>query len=331
MTLLLLLTLHTFASSPQPPVSLELAARASQLLASSSPLDRAWGCRLAAGLHQPALQFAVLDRLRSSRPHIEAAQDSPEYAVIQCLLDALIEQGGEVPVPDILPFHHRWPAETIILLARSNPGADSLDSLIHPDLPDTRWFALNNLLLARHPLHLRQRILAEFFPSHRIVITRPPLLRGGAPTGHGDGIPPTPPARRFSSGFPPISLYRLRLDPCDGCSILIEGPVTVYFQRVLVPSNESVVWPASTHGSTGGLEPSPARTSYRIACLARLLERTETQLRAAFLAQTTILYRSDAQVRREVGQALLAQTALLRQIPSRLPICIEILDLRRVR
>jgi len=292
------------------PVSIdtEMADRAKQLLESAQLKDKAWGVRIAAGLHLGGFQDRLIDQLRTSQKLRDAAADGPEYAYIQSLFDSLIELSAEVPADVIGPYWPRWQAEVVILLSRSRKTTDVLLDMQRERLGAAEWLAITNLLLTRRSGQLLERMLNGLPVRHSFYVPEPGnqngiLMPGPMHWDQGQGT-----RRTFPAGFPPVSLYTLTLNADSGNVLVAGGPRTVFFRRTLVPMNGSVQWPIDEEPMTI-IRPGDCELEY----LARLGDRPLEEVRRLFRPSTELKGRTAADISREVDKKLDDQIFDIRQ------------------
>ena len=288
----------------------DFAAQAKRRLASPNLAEKAWGARLAAGLRLPGFDDLLIDELRTHRDLRTAKIDGPEYAYIQAVLDSLIERETTVPAEVIKPYRLRWPTETLILLARTKDSTPTLLEMQAHYMDDTRWLAISNILLERRAGNLIERMLDGLPATHRFFVTASQKsfeVPGGVPGGTR-GIITGAPRRFFPAGFPAIALYQLTLTGGLGSVSIAEGPTSVFFRRVIVPSGGFIYWfddlqrPYQT-----------ARIEYKLEYLARLTGRSLVDVQSRFHSETIIQWRDANSLARQVEKRLDEQAAGLRQ------------------
>ncbi len=143
---------------PDSAIAAQQEALARQLLDSPRAADQAWGAYFTGRLNLGPLYQKLLALLAA--PAVGQNERESE-TVIQSLLDALIQ--SRLPVqPDLLrPYEVRWPAETLILLARTPDNEDKLLELRGTARSDGSWYAINNLLLKKKSARMFLRTLAS--------------------------------------------------------------------------------------------------------------------------------------------------------------------------
>ncbi|MBL0160153.1 MAG: hypothetical protein IPP47_24150 [Bryobacterales bacterium] len=177
-------------------------------------------------------------------------------------------------------------------------------------MDDTRWLAISNILLERRAGNLIERMLDGLPATHRFFVTASQKsfeVPGGVPGGTR-GIITGAPRRFFPAGFPAIALYQLTLTGGLGSVSIAEGPTSVFFRRVIVPSGGFIYWfddlqrPYQT-----------ARIEYKLEYLARLTGRSLVDVQSRFHSETIIQWRDANSLARQVEKRLDEQAAGLRQ------------------
>ncbi len=97
----------------------------------------------------------------------------PEDALIQAVADALIRFDASLPAQTVMHLYPRFPALTVILLARvrgaQQPLLDIFQGTRHRDL----WLAAGNLLVANPPPGFVRALLQYFFVSFVFRVVEP--------------------------------------------------------------------------------------------------------------------------------------------------------------
>jgi hypothetical protein len=311
-----LLALTAVSLSAQAPGSDIGAGRAIELLASPQWADQAWGAYAAGRLHDPALHELLIEHLRRARPsspQSSAGTYSPEFAYNAALFDALIQDGGIVPLDALKPFSRPQPqngffVQALILLSRS-PGRaeDTLLSLADaPELQcpasalcsvDLYWLAVNDLLLAMRSPRFFGKTLAEIrITSGFEVWDRPPATIGG---GTGGSIA-TSSHPSWPNGFPPVGLYYLADRPVPGSVALVPGVQAVDYVRMVPPARYDA-----------GFR-NAGRQQFRLEFLAAWNHREVVEAGRVFTPVTKVQWSNAAALSNAIKQRLDAQEADIR-------------------
>ena len=285
----------------------DFATQAKQLLESSSLSDRAWGVRLVEGLRLSGFEDVLRAELRASQGYRDARRDGPEYAYIQTLLGALIDLRIEVAPEIILPYRSRWGTEVVILLSRGKGNEAALLDMRGEDTPDPQWRAATNLLAWRRWPGLFEEMLEGVPVVHEFTV----VDQGehyGIPGGYGVPAWSSPPRRSFPTGFPSIWLYSLYTTTSNCVYLVADGPRRVCYERTLVPADGSAEWRDSTW-----IPDRTERIDRKLEYLAFLAQRTLKWMQQTFRPRTTIEWRNNPELIREVEKRLDEQVYDLRQ------------------
>ncbi len=213
--------------------------RAAQLN-STEPRDIAWGAYVAGTYHEtsaiPQLQRILFT---SSR-----ALDGERAAMIDAVLDALIQLSATVPASILRSYFERRPVQTLLLLAHT-PDRDPVLVALLADATGSRWYGIANLLLRDTESGLAVRLLSALTLRLNIEVRDDHLYSGrgmGSSVGCWDGIGVNPPH------FPPRAVYRLTSAAQPGALLLADGPRPVYYWRTLETSRQYGVGECSIGG-----------------------------------------------------------------------------------
>ena len=286
-------------------------ARARQLLQSSQWIDKAWGAYFAGRLHSDELREPLVEQLRAAAVLRDAPSWSEEHAFLLVLFDAAIESGITIPAEVLQPFEEKWTALVLILLARGQDSEDSLLRLAGEKSPDIVWLTANNLLADSKSQRWYMGLLGTVSITHRFTVYDPGFGQGsGGGTGggvYGDGGAALP------KGFPPVTIYTLQTRSMRGSVLLAPGPMNVYYERTVVPTDKQVGF-----GSGGA---SFRRDDMRGAYLAQLAGMTSSEVRSLLHPETGLEYRGTDAIRQSIEQSLDAQEeavgAMLQKIAKR--------------
>jgi hypothetical protein len=244
MTRLILMALPVaaaFAQQFEPFAATErqASAKATQLLQAPGYREKAWGAYLAGKYHlqdQAASLVSQLAALRELAGSILRG-DTPEFAVVQATLDALIQLGRPVDAAHLLPFQTQWTDEVLILLAQDpQANREALLAMATNALGDpigTRWVAIHNLLVEARSAGIAAKLLSEVNISHVFHVVDRSGFGPGEGSGQGGGVLCFG-AGDFAPGFPPIGVYELVFSPQTGDVILAPGTHPVYYHRTLL-------------------------------------------------------------------------------------------------
>jgi len=297
--------LLAFAINAQPtPYAVEIS-RASQLLRSVELSDKAWGAYIAAGLHESSLRDQLVSELKNASQYQDAKAFSAEHALVQALLDSLIQMRAAVPLEVIKLFEKRWRYEYFILLAACLEAEAELWRFREKSLPEMEWLAVNNLLLRAKSKRLLEEVVREVHLTHRFKMVghpRPPGSQVGivGGTADGPGNIERPAINHFPPEFPPIALYRLTLEPASGNVVLADGPRPVYFRRIVVLAAGTTLRGFGPSFMAGRFNAQ----SYLLDYIARLTRHSLDTVRQLFERQSTITWVNDPDFRAKANKEL---------------------------
>jgi len=168
-----------------------------------------------------------LVRLLTSAP---VTLDRERLALVDVVLDALIQLNARVPAADIVRFAEARPVQTLVLLTAATGREDVLvDQLAMSK--GYRWYAAANILLRDKSPGLARHLFSTVRLELTIVVSeREPgagASSGGASAGVGDGIGENPP------DFPPHAQYRFEAAARPGFVVLATGPHPIYYSRTV--------------------------------------------------------------------------------------------------
>jgi hypothetical protein len=291
------------------------AGRARELLASSQWVDQTWGAYAAGRLHDPALHELLIGQLRRARaypPRSSGGVYAPEFALDAAVFDALIQDGGAVPLDALTRFSRPRPpndffVQALILLSRS-PGAEGtlLALADGPELQcpesafcsvDLDWLAINDLLLGMRSQRFFGKTLRDIKITSKFEIwDRTPASRGSGSGGSiARGGHPT-----WPQGFPPVGLYYLADRPVPGGVVLAPGIRSVYYVRVVPPAR----YEEGFH--------NPGRQQYRLEFLAAWNHLDIAEAGKVFTPVTPVQWSGAAALSKTIEQRFDAQVADLR-------------------
>jgi len=181
-----------------------------RLLESTTPRDQAWGAWFA--VQAQARDLAPL--LRAVATGNMAAAEWQDTLATTAALDALIQLGTPQPAAWARSFFDRWPAQSLILLARG--GEDATAELLPLTSSQTgiRWLTAANVLLQRRAPGFAAILFRDLEIAADLTIVSKGnetlgSAGGGADVGVGHGASARVP------GFPPLAgTFRLRARRC---------------------------------------------------------------------------------------------------------------------
>lgn len=241
-TSIFLLAVAAFAQQgpPDPVIVMggiekQMGPLASAWMHSLDPRVRAWGAYLVLRDHRTE---AVPDLLAMVTvfPVVEevATQtDVDQHDAMLGVLDALIQLNVEVPAVDAQRIYTEFPAQALILLARSHQ--DTSPALLRIFKSERRWpaawLASGTLLLERRAEGFAAAV-AQGMTVHALVMVTEPGVgagSGGSSLCCGLGGVPSP-----KEGWPPLGVYAFagcgdRVQP--GASLLTGGTDPAYYSR----------------------------------------------------------------------------------------------------
>lgn len=268
------------------------------LLASSAAAERARGAFLAARHRLPEASPDLLGVVRGYPRH--AAEPGSAFAV-EAALDALIQLGARVggggagsELADLPP---RFDHPVIVLLAR-NPALHQHGLLRTVDRPaeagepthGAAVAAVLGLLLAQKTAGLASCAFKHLDPTVVVWVTRDG--RKSSADAAADTRPPADP-RRVPEGFPPIGFYRLVAGPDAKAKVAACGRWSIGYVRVVASAGEVVSFAPPK-------APQPAAHDAAVEALAELLGGRHRSLLAQLPRKSTIPYRDDDQLERDL-------------------------------
>jgi len=212
------------------------------LLASSDPVDQAWGAWMAGRLvaidAAPQLERVVREGLN------ESSQSFPARVTIG--LDALIEIGAR-PDPQLLnETSRRWPVQSLLLLSRLNAEADPVLLGIMAGSQGYQWFAAANMLQKRKAPGFAAQLLRGIEFVAEVVVSNEGNIgqgEGGRSSTIGDM------AGGAAPGHPPWTVYQFRACNDGRLGLLASGPTNVCYEKARLAAG---MIPALSSHDTGG-------------------------------------------------------------------------------
>ena len=270
----------------------------SALLASSDPVDQAWGAwmagRLVAVEAAPQLERVIRDGLAEALP-----------ARVVIALDALIEIGARTTPQLLKETADRWPVQSLLLLSRLDATADPVLLSIMSESHGYAWFAAANMLHRRKAPGLAVQLLKGMaFVAELVVSNEGGVGRGegGVSASVGDmagGVLP---------GYPPWTVYQFRACDDGRLGLLAAGPTNVCYEKARLTAGRI---PALSSHDIGG--PS---ADDRLKYFAREVNFPLTQA-----LQDQIRWTNDAALKRSmaelVGRLRTRHATLIRTLNER--------------
>ena len=212
----------------------QVAPLANAWLNSADARTRAWGAYVVLRDWHTELIPDLESMLRAHRAVEQAGApvDAEEHFVMLGVLDALIEFGAEVPASEARRIYDEFPAQSLILLARSQEDAmpallDIFGSKRHRP---PAWLAAGNVLF-QHRAAGFASLVVENLTVHALAIVADSNSgggTGGSSSCCGAGYPPP------KAGWPPLGVYAFggcgnNVQP--GAIMLAAGPDPAYYYR----------------------------------------------------------------------------------------------------
>ena len=235
-----------------------------------------------------------------------SATNTPEYAYVQSLFDALIQLGTSVPADVLLPFERQSTAEVILLLAHSPENEKALLSMMDQKLTAAERLTVSNQLFEKRSQPFFQKTLAELAITHVFEVKDADSFSGRCGGASGTGLE----QRRFTEGFPPIALYQLDFSEfgarsADDEIIAFPGPHNVYYRRNVIATNGEETWPDRVF--------FPGLNAYRLEYLAILNDKADDELSKLFFAYSRIRWQDAAQFNEEASMLLTDQASQIHE------------------
>ena len=206
-----------------------LADTIAQQLSSADARTIAWGA-FSAGAYQRVEAIPRLEQLLESPPPIGLDE---ERAVVDVVMDALIQLNARVPARLVVPYVQRRPVQAFVLLSRASDREGVLLELL-PQLSGMPWFAAANILLEDRSAGLAEHLIRTVKLRLTVHLTDTEGgglgVGGGGFMGIGCGVGQDPP------GYPPHAEYRFAFGPQRGLIVLAPGPRPVYYSRTVTSS-----------------------------------------------------------------------------------------------
>jgi len=220
-----------YRSAPQRATPREdpIAQRAAEItrdLGSADIRTVAWAAYDAGRYHLTDAAPSLV-RLLAPAP---APLDRERWALVDVVLDALIQLDARVPAAEIVKFAEPRPVQTLVLLT----AATGREGVLVDQLAMTkgyRWYAAANILLRDKSPGLARHLFGTVRLDLTIVVSeREPgagALGDSSSVGVGDGIGVNP------KDFPPHAQYRFEGAAWSGFVVLAAGPHPIYYSRTV--------------------------------------------------------------------------------------------------
>ncbi len=269
-----------------------------QLLRSPELRSKAWAAYLAASCGQRDRGPDLAAELDQMLPERKAGWNTPEYWVVQSLLDALIQLQQPVAPATALALRENWPTESMILLIQNAEASQpQLMFLLDTRLTDPEWLAATSTLIAsKTPGFALKTVQETRFSLDVSVVDAGAGFGGGIGSGSvmcGGGL-------RVPDGFPPVGLYGLTLTAVPGDTVLAAGTHPVYFRRTVADPEH----PADRGGEHGITD----RHMYRLELLSSLSGLPVETIRSVVSGLAEIRWSGLVAFRREHEAAIRTQT-----------------------
>jgi hypothetical protein len=287
---MLLVAAATTESRAQVPPSLPATADVETIrkhIQSDVPSEQAWGAWLA-GQTQRTELIPELVTLGSGRL---PTKDWASAALIDVVLDALVQLRAGPDASWSMQFFDAWPAQSLLLLSRA--GQDANATLVDLVRRQTgyRWLAAANLGVMRKAPGLAAVLLAGVAINADLIFTNSP--NQGFGVGDGADVSGADGMRPGVQGFPPSIHYYLTGHPQAGSVVLATGPATVYYVREVFP-------PGQQHPTTW-LDMSAPTLQHRLDYIAALRGRQFGGMALRARESKTIVWKAGMNIDREAA------------------------------
>lgn len=270
---------------------------AREWLRSEDSLRVAWGAWLARQDHQTALIPLLIEKVEEYQPTDESQPQTAERArhdALLAVLDALIGLGAAVPVQEARKLYPEFAAQSLILLVRSQPDAQSaLIDIFKNARANWNWLAAGNVLVKTRPPGFASLLLSRYTQHITVSVFDPGHGGGGAGGGSECGFS----LRAPKALWPAVGLYLLTQFPerMPGltATFLVGGDTTVYYWRV-EPGNYDN--PSDAPGSCDDGD----RDRYRAQYLTRLMESSFPRMSMDPYPQIAIVWKGEADYRQQL-------------------------------
>ncbi len=269
------------------------------------PRHRAWAAYWAGKYGITALIPELVQNLSSySLGNAPLLYPLPEEdAAIQSVADALIRLNAAVPATATMNLYPKFPAQAVILLARTeNLDPTSLLRIFDDSKITTVWLAAANLLAVDHPALIAKRLMEGFTARVHVTVVNPQKVTP-EDIGFGRGC-----ASDFAIGpayganWPKIWEYRLETDHQE-LPVLALGRINVYYWHWETP--DYIPHPDSGSCGTDG---------FAQALLAQLAGGPPQTFVLRSEPTKTVVFLSESQYMADVGDFLRHQKRAFEQL-----------------
>jgi hypothetical protein len=285
-------------AAAQPPweQAAELRAKLTQeierKLRSPEPETVAWGA-FEAGVYRVRGAVPALQRMLETP--LPRRDDRIGWAILDVVLDALVQLQARLPAPLVARYLDTWPVHACILLTTASDREDVLVEQLRA-ATGFRWYVAANLLLDDRSAPLAAHLLQTVRLRLTITVSEGGNRHTGSSdglgtTGVGHGIGQNPP------GFPPRATYRFDNWLRPELVVLTSGPRPVFYSRAVHTGHQ---YGASTLSIGGPTDED--RVAYLHAMLppgTAPIVKAHTQEVAAWTTPEALLERA-AELRRDL-------------------------------
>src|SRR5262245_18852113 len=206
----------------------EVKNKVEQLIQSASTRDRAWAAYFIGEYKLEEFAPALIKLLNPN-------QLDPEWEdgfVYRAVLDSLIRLDISAPSDSLMPLYKRFPAQTLIILARSPfKNSEALLSIAEHPGSEACWVAACNLLAESNAHGFAAFLLKSVKIKVEITVSeKGNTMSGsfGSSSSVACGIFQVP------DGFPPTALYRLTDLPRRDAVVVAPGAHPIFYERQVV-------------------------------------------------------------------------------------------------
>ncbi|MDJ0523194.1 MAG: hypothetical protein QNJ90_14080 [Planctomycetota bacterium] len=278
-----------------------LAQEIDKLCRSENAKDIAWGAYLAA-THGPAPNSKDRDAwiapLEAALTKYATSARGRDLLLSRAILDAFIQRAAR-PSVETLARCIRWHAPEVIVLSAQDPERYEavLRAMQSPNMADTAWMAVANLLRARKTPGAVFLVLrgARTNLDVSVLVERNSAIGIGGGSGNAPRQASTvdDPQLAVPPGWPPAVHYRLSDYVWRGWTVVAPGSHPVLFQR-----HES----RTRQGARARLRASITRNAFRFHVLADCLGWPFHELRVGQSAHEVIYWEGEEEFVKEVAE-----------------------------
>jgi hypothetical protein len=290
---------------------------ASKWLHSDDPLRVAWGAWLAQHDHEKSLCPLLIEKAVAYQPVDASAfyqpQERDRHDALLVVLDALIELDAAVPVTETRKLYPEFPAQSLILLVRSQEDSTSaLLDIAANAKANWNWLAAGNALAKSRAAGFAALLLSRF-TQHMTVSVVSPGYAPGYNMGWGSECSFSLAAPK--TGWPAVGLYWLTQFPerFHGlkATFLVDGQTPVYYWRKELGNYDN---PPDLPGYCD----DGNRDRYRAEYLKKLTQFAYPAIFVDPYPQVSITWKDDADYRNQLIAAVEKQRVVLQRIVARL-------------